>query len=334
MRIRLGWRTLAVVLAVAVVVQAALVANGVAPLGIAVVIALLFLLALRAPAPATWCVLAATMGVLGTVEVLAADARGEDHDLPVVLLLLALAAVAGLSLRYHRAFVAEAVARAEAAERGAEEEARRRVADVRLRLARDLHDSVAHHMAVVNMQATAAGRVLTTDPQTATAMLDQVRDAACAAIAETATLVGDLRDGTGPLAPGAAAPTTSLGTIADLLAPVEAAGGRVDIDAIELIGLGQDTEVLCYRLLTEALTNAARHAPGGDVAVMVSRPAGHVQIEIVNSAPAAPPVPTPSGGHGLIGMRERVEAVGGAFGAGPTADGGFRVYAELPVVSR
>lgn len=160
-----GWKATASALAVAVALQAVLVSAGIAPVGIILVVGLLFRTAVVAPARVTWPLALGSMAVLGTVEVLAARAQGQDHDLFVVVLLLALAAAAGLSLRYHRAFVGEAVARAEAAERGAEAEARRRVADDRLRIARDLHDSVAHRMAVVNMQASAAQKLLTRDPR-------------------------------------------------------------------------------------------------------------------------------------------------------------------------
>ncbi|CAG7844592.1 Sensor histidine kinase DesK [Pseudoclavibacter triregionum] len=324
---KVSWRPVAGAFILTAAGQAVLVLGGVPPAGIVVVVALLFVVGLRAPAVVTWILLAAAMALLGTVEVVSAESRGEDHDLVAVVLLLALSAVAGLSMRYHRAFAAEAAARTEAAERGAEAEAHRLAAMDRLRIARDLHDSVAHHLAVVNLQATGAGRVLERDPETAAAMLARIQDAARAAIAETAALVGDLRRNALPLTPALVADAP----LADLARPVEAAGGRVETDGVDLAGLPQKAQVTCYRLLMEALTNAARHAAGATVRVTLSRQGPRVILDVVNGPTSRSAPPASSGGHGLLGMRERVLSVGGAFTAGATPDGGFRVRAVLPV---
>lgn len=324
-----GWKATASALAVAVALQAVLVSAGIAPVGIILVVGLLFRTAVVAPARVTWPLALGSMAVLGTVEVLAARAQGQDHDLFVVVLLLALAAAAGLSLRYHRAFVGEAVARAEAAERGAEAEARRRVADDRLRIARDLHDSVAHRMAVVNMQASAAQKLLTRDPQAASAMLDQVREAVRAAISETATLVGGLREEAAPLTPG---PVVDAGdALGDLTAPVIAADGRVRADVAAFADLPTHVQELCRRVLTEAFTNAARHAPGSTVDVTIEREADDAVVRVVNGPAHRPVEARTSGGHGLVGMRERVREAGGVLSAGARADGGFELSVRVPV---
>lgn len=325
------WRALAVALAAAVLVQTILVINGVPPAGIVVVVVLLFLTALKAPAVVSWPMTALTMAVLGTVEVLAARHRGQDHDLIAVVLLVALAAVAGLSLRYHRAYVGEAVARAEAAERGAEAEARRRVADDRLRIARDLHDSVAHHMAVVNLQASAAQRLLDRDPSAAGAMLSQVQDAARTALAETSTMVGELREGAAPLTPGSTSETPGAEApgMEGLAAPVLAGGGEVRWHGDPVDRLPAEFQVVAHRVLTEAFTNAGRHAPGSTVDVTVTRTAAETMIKITNGPATRPVATAPSGGHGLLGMRERVERIGGRLTAGPTPGGGFDVTARF-----
>jgi signal transduction histidine kinase len=237
-----------------------------------------------------------------------------------------LAAAVGDSVRNQREAVASAVARAEAAEASREEEARRRVAEERLRIARELHDAVAHHVSVVNVQAGVAAHLLESDPPAARAALAHVRSASREVIEEMRMMVGLLRtDGNDELVEP---PTPSIGEIPALVARMRSAGLAVELD--DRVGareLPASTGLTAYRVVQEALTNASRYGTG-TARVLLRQDGPLLHLEVSNPA-AAPGTATGATGHGLIGIRERVAAADGRVTVESGAD--FRVTVELPL---
>ncbi|MFC9670545.1 MULTISPECIES: sensor histidine kinase [unclassified Streptomyces] len=246
----------------------------------------------------------------------------------------------GVIVRVHRQYVASVVERAERAERTREEEARRRVAEERLRVARDLHDLLAHSITLVGVQTSVAAHVLQADPD----RLDRAAVAkALDDIAETCrTARGELRatlevlravpdDSRGPL-PG-------LDGLPDLAEAARTAGATVDL-SVDHVEAPPAVGAAAYRIVQEALTNAVRHGgPGLTVRVGIrSRgDALHLRVADDGAPPPSSPSPSPSApepdrpaGFGLLGMRERARSVGGTLDAGPRAQGGFEVAAVLP----
>ncbi|MFJ6569386.1 sensor histidine kinase [Streptomyces sp. NPDC091292] len=206
----------------------------------------------------------------------------------------------------------------------AELAARQAVADERLRIARELHDVVAHHLTVITVRAEIARAVTSTNPQEAERTLALVGTAGRTALTEMRRMLEVLRtpwDG------------TELGTapgLADLFALAGGAGPRVELSVDPDPPLPPGVELTVYRIVQEALTNVVKHAGSADCRVTLSRTGPEaVEIEIVNDAPPRLPGRRPGGGHGLIGMRERAAMCGGVLSAGPLATGGFRVHARL-----
>lgn len=265
--------------------------------------------------------------LLGGSAVVALGVGWLDPAVVVLLLWFGVAVAAGDAVRSRRAYVAVLEERARRAERTREEEARRRVAEERLRIARELHDVVAHHIALINVQAGVAGHLLRDQPDAAEEALGHVRSAARTVLDELAVLLGLLRRGE-PEAPTEPAP--GLGRL-DALVDGFAAGQPV---RWSLTGrprpLPGAVDVAAYRIVQESLTNAHRHAPDATVTVEVRYTDTAVTVEVRDDGPG-PAGPGDSGtGLGLLGMRERAEAAGGAFHAGPRPEGGFVVRAELP----
>ncbi|GAA2598532.1 hypothetical protein GCM10010435_92440 [Winogradskya consettensis] len=218
---------------------------------------------------------------------------------------------------------------AEQAELTELEQARRAVLQERTRIAREMHDVVAHHMSMIAVQAeTAPYRVDGIGEQAQQEFL-AIATAARAALTDMRRLLGVLRSDNEP----ALAPQPGLSDVVALVAAASRAGISVTFpqatslpsDVPEAVGLA------AYRIVQEALANAARHAPGGQVHIAVRGASGALLVEVENG-PAAEPVPRPAGkgGHGLIGMRERAAALGGSLDAGPQSRGGFLVAARLP----
>jgi signal transduction histidine kinase len=223
-------------------------------------------------------------------------------------------------------------------EEAREELARRAVVDERLRIARELHDIVAHSMGVVVVQAMVADAVLADDPAQARRAVAAIRDTGRSTLDELRGLLGALRsedDGTTPL-PGLA----DLEALTDLMAQ---AGLRV---AVEVRGergaVPQTVDLAAYRVVQESLTNALRHAAGSAVRVEVEYRADSVAVRVTDDGHASRGVNVPGGagpspvvpagtGNGLAGLEERVALFGGTFSAGPRAGGGFEVTAHLPV---
>ncbi|MEV7278706.1 sensor histidine kinase [Streptomyces sp. NPDC093111] len=210
----------------------------------------------------------------------------------------------------------------------AELAARQAVTDERLRIARELHDVVAHHLTVIAVRAEVARAVAATNPQEAEQTLALVGTAGRTALTEMRRMLGVLRS------PGDGAELKSAPGLADLPALADGAGPRVELSVDPDPPLPAGVELAVYRIVQEALTNVVRHAGSADCRVNLSRTDPEtIELEIVNDTPPRLPPRLPPrrpGGHGLIGMRERAAMCGGTLSAGPLATGGFRVHARLP----
>ncbi|MGK5441762.1 sensor histidine kinase [Micromonospora sp. URMC 105] len=277
-----------------------------------------------------------TAAVAGAVSALAVGAAAIatlgvawlDPAVVVLLLWFGVAVAVGDAVRSRRAYVAVLEERARRAEQTREEEALRRVAEERLRIARELHDVVAHHIALINVQAGVAGHLLRGRPDAAEEALGHVRAAGRTVLAELATLLGVLRRSEETDAPTEPAP--SLNRL-DALVEGFSTGQPVRWTvAGQPRPLPTAVDVAAYRIIQESLTNAHRHAPDAAVAVRLRYDPHGVTIEVRDTGAEASPAPTPGAGLGLLGMRERAEAVGGTFTAGPRPEGGWTVRAELP----
>jgi signal transduction histidine kinase len=234
-----------------------------------------------------------------------------------------MAVAVGDALRSRRAYVAAIEERALRAEQSREEEARRRVVEERLRIARELHDVVAHHIAMINVQAGVAAHVLRDQPDQAEEALAHVRKAARTVLDETSTLLGVLRR---PDEPDENEPTRGLARLGGLLDSLGGAGLRVEHrqegDARELPSA---VDLAAYRIVQESLTNAHKHGNEPAASLRLGYTPAGLDITVSNSAPDE----SDGSGHGLIGMRERAAAVGGTLRA-EYSDGHFVVEAFLP----
>jgi len=236
--------------------------------------------------------------------------------------------VLGMAVRDRRDYLAALVERAETAERNNEEEARRRVDEERLRIARDLHDLVAHSLVAINVQAGVAAHVQDPDPETNRQAFRDIKQVSGEALADLRTTLGVLRGSDD--AP--VAPTPGLDQLADLAGVLRSSGVEVDLDLSAEARLGSGTVgATAYRIVQEALTNVMRHASPTRARVVVRRDGERLVLEVENDPSSSGRAPTPGTGHGLQGMRERAAVVGGSLAAGPTSRGGWLVSAELPL---
>ncbi|WP_063784124.1 sensor histidine kinase [Streptomyces sp. SBT349] len=252
---------------------------------------------------------------------------------------IALATVSGEVVRSRRAVVDAIRERAERAERTREEEALRRVADERMRIARELHDVVAHHIALVNVQAGVASHVMDTRPDQAKEALAHIREASRHALGELQTTVGLLRQEDEPVAP--TEPTRGLEVLDELVEGFTRAGMSVTVEAPAAGGpLPSAVDLAAYRVVQEALTNVHKHAGVGAAARVRIVRRGSVadaalDITVDDDGDGAGDRggegQAAGSGHGLTGMRERATALGGTCEAGPTPGGGFRVRVSLPL---
>ncbi|MGW7439808.1 sensor histidine kinase [Streptomyces sp. NPDC054849] len=304
-----------------------------APVAMCTVIAL-YTVAARTDRPTTWRIGVLTMAGLTGVAMLAGPLPWYAQENLGIFAWTGMAAAAGDAVRSRRAFVDAIRERAERAERTREEEARRRVAEERLRIARDLHDVVAHHIALVNVQAGVAAHVMDKRPDQAKEALAHVRDASRSALNELRATVGLLRQSGDPEAPTEPAP--GLSVLDELVDTFRHAGLPVEVIVqleCEAGALPAAVDLAAYRVIQEALTNVRKHAgPGARAEVSVVRVGPSVEVTVLDDGGGAePPDAEPGGGHGLLGMRERTGALGGSCFAGPRYGGGYRVHAILPV---
>ncbi|MFE9373341.1 sensor histidine kinase [Streptomyces sp. NPDC006711] len=301
-----------------------------APVAMSAVVAL-YTVAAHTDRPTTYRVGVLTVAVLtGTAMLLGTPPWYAQEHLGIFAW-TGMAAAAGDAVRSRRAFVDAIRERAERAEHGREEEARRRVAEERLRIARDLHDVVAHHIALVNVQAGVAAHVMDKRPDQAKEALAHVREASRSALDELRSTVCLLRQSGDPAAPTEPAP--GLAVLDDLLAGFRRAGLAVELARTDHAPLPAAVDLAAYRVIQEALTNVRKHAgPGAKAEVSIVRVGTDTEITVIDDGTGAGAAGD-GGGHGLLGMRERVTALGGRCTAGPRYGGGFRVQAILPVTA-
>ena len=252
-------------------------------------------------------------------------------DFWVIPGVIGVACLGGIAVASRRAYVTSIQARAE-------QEARRRIDDERLRIARDLHDVVAHTMATINVQASAAAQLLTDRPETAAEALQTIRAASKDGLRELRAILNVLRRA------DEAEPTQPASGLAQLGPLIDRAGLAGLPATLTVTGLPRPlpaaVELAAYRIVQESLTNAIRHAGQATATVTLAYRDADLLIEVTDTgrgpaqgaAREADRAERGMGtGHGLAGMRERAASVGGTIEAGPRAAGGFRVAARLPV---
>ena len=218
-------------------------------------------------------------------------------------------------------------------ERAAEtERARQDVREERVRIAQELHDVVAHALAVVTVQAGVGRRLMAKRPEEARSALESIEAIGRTAQEELRVVVGLLREeGIGA---AELSPTPRLADLKELAETVRASGTPVEL---RMAGtdrqLSPALELTIYRVVQEALTNVVKHAPSARATVDVTVSGTGVRIEVTDDGKPAGPAEGPGTmpGHGIVGMRERIGAFGGSLTAGPRSGGGFRVFAQVPL---
>ncbi|MEU9184740.1 sensor histidine kinase [Streptomyces sp. NPDC048484] len=263
---------------------------------------------------------------------------------PFFWLLLPLAA--GNMTRLRRAYLASVQARAEHAERTREEEARLRVAEERMRIARELHDVVAHHLALANAQAGTAAHLAVSNPEQSRKILNDLTGTTSSALRELKATLGLLRRSDDPAGPSLE-PSPGLDCLPDLVASCASAGVAVTVTTEgEPRALSPGVDLTAYRIVQEALTNVTKHAGAETAEVRLAYVTSRLLITVTDdgpgvsasaAVPAAPTAPSAVGaagqsrGFGIVGMCERAQSIGGELRAGPRPDGGFEVTTALPL---
>ncbi|MEU2270038.1 sensor histidine kinase [Streptomyces olindensis] len=239
------------------------------------------------------------------------------EEIVVATWVVAVAAVSELFRVRREQWARERAERAEAARRRADEE--------RLRIARELHDVLAHSISVINVQAGVGLALLDTDPEQARTALTTIKDKSKEALGEVRQVLDTLR------APGAAprAPAPGLDRLPELVEQAASAGLTVDVEG-EPPRLAPGTDLAAFRIVQEALTNVVRHSGSRHARVHLAHDTGALRLRVDDDGPATGKDAGGSG-NGLAGMRERAAALGGTIEAGPRPDGGFRVLAVLPL---
>jgi signal transduction histidine kinase len=328
-----------IVLAVATVANALIMAKGIAtlPPGIVLGVASYFA-ASRLPRRVSITAAAASAVALGAALVYATFAVPNVSPVAEAvegLLPLATAWFIGDSVAARRRYLAGLAEHTER-ERTAEAElARQQVLQERVRIARELHDVVAHTLAVITVQAGVGRRLMARRPEEASTALESIETIGRTAQEELRVVLGLLRDEE----TGAAALTPAPGfvDVKELVETVRTAGTPVDL---QMSGtdrrLSAALELSVYRVVQEALTNVVKHAPGARATVDLAVSADRVRLGVTDDGgptghPAGHDSPARGTGHGIVGMRERIGAFGGWLVAEPAADRGFRVIAEVPI---
>jgi signal transduction histidine kinase len=301
---------------------------GFAPLPLGPAIAVYTVFDRRGPALR---LLTAVLVVVGTSISLAGPGHSEPYEAIFQGLIFATAMAAGILSRAKRATLHAVQSRAERAESELDQEAARSAAAERARIARELHDVVAHHVSLMAVQAEAAASLLPAQPERARQSVDVIGDTARQALTELRRLLGVLR-GPADHRP-ATSPIASLTDLGQVLAKVREAGLAVEYEVTGTPApLAPGIELTAFRIVQEALTNTLRHADAAQARVTVTHEPGYVTLSVADSGPRRPDPPVRSGtGFGLAGIAERVASCGGSLTVGPSPAGGFALTARLPV---
>lgn len=252
---------------------------------------------------------------------------GLDAEALLTVLGLTAAVAIGEAGRTRQAYLEETRERARLSELSREHEARRQADEERLRIARDVHDVVAHAIASINVQAGVGEHVAHRDPDGAVGALSQIRKASRTALDDLRAVLGMIRDDEGDRAPDTAA---GLDDLDRLVALARDAGLEVEVAVSGDRGaLPRHVEQAAYRIVQESVTNAVKHAGDAHLWIAIAYQPERVDICVENDG--AGPVAPVTEGHGMRGLRERAADVGGIVEAGPRDGGGFAVHAQLPL---
>ena len=243
------------------------------------------------------------------------------------VLLVAIPLLAAEAIRTHRSYLAVVLERLELSERAREQAAERRAEQERMRIARELHDVVAHTLTEINVQAAAAAELA--PPGSERLALEKIEHSSHTAIGELRAILGVLREPDSPGAPRA--PATGVQDIPELVERARDAGLQIELDVggTQPGHVDDAVSLAAYRIVQEALTNARRHAAGAPVSVRLGFGSGELSVAVNNGAGRSQNGHAGGPGVGITGMLERAAAVGGTLRAGPSRDG-FEVAAELP----
>jgi signal transduction histidine kinase len=247
---------------------------------------------------------------------------------PAFWLMLPLAA--GTMTRLRRAYLAATQARADHAERTREEEARLRVTEERMRIARELHDVVAHHLALANAQAGTAAHLALANPQQTQRILHDLTGTTSSALRELKATLGLLRQTDDEGAPLEPAP--GLARLPELVSACASAGITVTVTTEgEPQPLSPGVDLTAFRIVQEALTNVTKHAATQTAHVRFVYDGSRLLITVTDEGPPTEAAPGAGKGFGVMGMRERAHSIGGELRAGPRPEGGFEVSTALPL---
>lgn len=308
----------------------------------AVITAYSYALAAHSERHAAGAVLLASVTLAASIPLSGEFSWKDASRMAVVAASPLVAGVLGHSVRNRRAYLAAVQERARRAEEGRDSEARQRVAEERVRIARELHDLVAHQITLANAQAMVAAHLFDARPEQARKSLRELIETTAGALDDLRATVGLLRqsgDASGP-----AEPAPGLSRLPALVESFHRAGLQVSVHQEGTAGpLPPGVDLTAYRIVQEALTNVTKHAGTGNARVRLAWSRDRVTITVTddgNDSPTAPSAPAPTSlssapgrppGYGLIGLRERATAVGGDLLAGRRPEGGFLVRAQLPV---
>jgi signal transduction histidine kinase len=289
--------------------------------------------------------------VFGIVRSQMLPGHTEPYDFFVVVLQFAVAGTLGILSRTRRAYLQAVETRAEHAEAERDRQVALAAAEERTRIARELHDVVAHHVSLMAVQSEAAAALLPARPAEAGKAVEIIGQTAREALTELRRLLGVLRGPADASGRAATAPAPSISELDEVLAPVRQAGIAVDLRVEGSPSkLPPGVDLTAYRIVQEALTNTIKHSGADKAMVIVRYEPGYVTVSVTDTGDGAVAVtlarpagsgragstdggrarPAPSGGFGLAGIAERVASCGGSLTVGPGAAGGFAVTARLP----
>lgn len=324
------------ILAVFVLLFGAAALLGTVAPGVVLAVAIaMFGVAARSTLRVTLVSTALTVAAVIGLSLLAAVGSVFDPRTFQFAIVVAFAAAAGDASRFRREYIQAVTERALRAEQTRESEAQRRVSEERLRIARDLHDAVAHQISVISLNAGVASTALETRPEKTREALANIRTASRAVLAEIGDLLEMLRTDEGEQG-GASVrpPQPGLDRLDDLVAQFHTTGLDVgvrregDLDAVP-----EPIQRIAYRVVQEGLTNAHKHGADHRAHVLLAAEQDALRVVVTNpthQGPSSAIDDAGRGGHGLIGLRERVATVRGSVDTGPTP-GGYRVAATLPL---
>jgi signal transduction histidine kinase len=273
-----------------------------------------------------WVGLVVVLAAITIIVVNNPDRAAGDFALPALFTVVWLA---GFALRARAARAEAAEERAIRLEQARDQDARQAIAEERARIARELHDVIAHSVSVMTVQTSAVRRLLTDGQAKEREALLTVEQTGREALTEMRRLVGVLR--TDDQESPALTPQPSLAEVGALVARTQESGLPVDLRVEgEPVRLPASIDLTAYRLVQEGLTNAIKHASAQHAEVHVRYAAAYVEVEVIDDGRGINGHGN-GGGHGLVGMRERVSIYGGDLDVGPRAEGGFRLHARLPV---